>query len=62
MKVFSVLLALSLCCGCSQQGRLLGAAAGEMPQPALIEVVFNHRSKGRYQSPLTGQWRNGDDL
>jgi len=27
-----------------------------------MEVVFNHRRGSRYRSPLTGAWRDGDDL
>ena len=55
-------LALTLCCGCSQQGRLLGASAPDFENAAGIDVAFNHRNGSRYQSPLTDEWRNGDDL
>ena len=30
--------------------------------PEQIDVVFNHNGTSRYRSPLTGDWRNGDDL
>ena len=29
--------------------------------PEQIDVVFNHNTRSRYRSPLTGDWRNGDD-
>ena len=62
MKPIPLLLALCVCCGCSQQGRLIGTPAAELSQPTDIQVVFNHRRGGRYRSPLTGTWRDGDDL
>ncbi len=30
--------------------------------PPGIELAFNHRETSRYRSPITGQWRQGDDL
>ena len=30
--------------------------------PEQIDVVFNHNTRSRYRSPLTGDWRNGDDM
>ena len=30
--------------------------------PEQIDVVFNHNAASRYRSPLTGDWRNGDDI
>jgi phosphatidylserine/phosphatidylglycerophosphate/cardiolipin synthase-like enzyme len=30
--------------------------------PKQIDVVFNHNARSRYRSPLTGDWRNGDDM
>ena len=62
MKPIPLLLALCFCCGCSQQGRLIGTPAAELRQESDIQVVFNHRRGGRYRSPLTGTWRDGDDL
>ena len=55
-------MALTLCCGCSQQGRLLGAPAPDLENAVGIDVEFNHLHGSRYQSPLTDEWRNGDDL
>ena len=37
-------------------------AAAELPQAPGIEVLFNHSNNSSYRSPLTGRWRNGDDL
>ena len=48
--------------GCSIQGRLLGQGPKDLPLPPGIEVVFNHNSQHHYRSPITGQWREGDDL
>ena len=62
MRPLPLVLALTLCCGCSQQGRLLGAPAPDLENANGIDVAFNHRTNGRYRSPLTKQWRNGDDL
>ena len=53
---------LWVCCSCSQAGRIVGAAPADLAQPEGIEVLFNHRDGRRYRSPLTGSWRNGDDL
>ncbi len=56
-------LALALLtASCSQQGQLLGQTPAEPPLPPGINVAFNHRDGARYRSPLTGQWRNGDNL
>ena len=30
--------------------------------PDQIDVVFNHNARSRYRSPLTREWRNGDDM
>jgi len=62
--------ALRACCavfplllgGCSIQGKLLGKPAEDLPLPPGIEVAFNHNSAHRYRSPITGRWREGDDL
>ena len=48
--------------GCSIQGKLLGKPAEELPLPPGIEVAFNHNNTNRYRSPITGRWREGDDL
>ncbi len=59
---WAVLLSALLMAGCSAQARLEGRAAAQRPLPPGIEVAFNHRPTSRYRSPITGQWRQGDDL
>lgn len=39
-----------------------GAPSADLPLPPGIRVAFNHRGDRRYRSPLSGQWRQGDDL
>ena len=51
-----------LYCGCSQAGSVVGQGPADLRMPEQIEVVFNHNTASRYRSPLTGNWRNGDDL
>ena len=51
-----------VCGGCSQPGSVVGAAPAEQAMPEQIDVVFNHNARARYRSPLTGEWRNGDDM
>ena len=53
---------LTLCCGCRQQGKLLGAPAPYLENATGIDVSFNHRNGSRFHSPLTDEWRNGDEL
>ena len=48
-------------CGAATALRL-GPAPQELPLPAGIRVAFNHRAEHRYRSPVSGQWRQGDDL
>ena len=62
MRPLPLFLALTLCCGCSQPGRLLGASAPDLANAVGIDVAFNHRNSSRYHSPLTDEWRNGDHL
>ncbi|MFN5116985.1 MAG: phospholipase D-like domain-containing protein [Cyanobacteriota bacterium] len=59
-----LLLALAaLLGGCgAATARLSGQAPRDLPSPAGIEVAFNHRLEHRYRSPISGQWRQGDDL
>ena len=57
-----LLLPLLLCCGCSRPGEIVGAVEADLPLPPGFALAFNHRDGSHYQSPLTGQWRNGDDL
>ena len=51
-----------VCGGCSQPGSVVGTAPAEQAMPEQIDVVFNHNARSRYRSPLTGDWRNGDDM
>ena len=51
-----------LCSGCSQAGSVVGTAPVDLEMPEQIDVVFNHNASSRYRSPLTGDWRNGDDM
>ena len=51
-----------LCSGCSQPGTLIGRPANAFNTPGPISVWFNHRQEGRYQSPVSGQLRDGDNL
>ena len=49
--------------GCGSATALrLGQPSPELPLPAGIRVAFNHRAEHRYRSPISGQWRQGDDL
>ncbi|MCP9860771.1 MULTISPECIES: phosphatidylserine/phosphatidylglycerophosphate/cardiolipin synthase family protein [unclassified Cyanobium] len=41
---------------------LSGGSPQALPLPAGIRVAFNHRGNSRYRSPISGQWRQGDDL
>ena len=41
---------------------MLGAPAADLGRATGIDVAFNHRRGNRYLSPLTDEWRNGDDL
>ena len=43
---------------------LIGAASIKQPNvpEAIIAVGFNHHQHNRYQSPITGGWRDGDDI
>ena len=63
IRSFALITALLISSGCSQQGRVIGgSAAAELPQAPGIELLFNHSNNSSYRSPLTGRWRNGDDL
>ena len=48
--------------GCSQAGRIIGQAPGELPLPPGFAVAFNHRADHHYRSPISQQERSGDDL
>ena len=41
---------------------LSGGSPRALPLPPGIRVAFNHRGDSRYRSPVSGQWRQGDDL
>ena len=42
---------------------LIGAASvKQLNVPDAISVGFNHQQHNRYQSPITGGWRDGDDV
>jgi phosphatidylserine/phosphatidylglycerophosphate/cardiolipin synthase-like enzyme len=49
--------------GCGMAtARLSGAEPPALPLPPGIQVAFNHRGEVRYRSPVSGRWRQGDDL
>lgn len=49
--------------GCSAPARLLGQPdQPRLAMPEGIRVAFNHHGQQRYRSPITGQWRQGEDL
>ena len=62
LEATAVALTALLCSSCSQPGRIIGSRPAELSMPPGIQVAFNHREAGRYQSPLSGDWRDGDDL
>ena len=63
LKLSPLLLGLVVLCGCSQRGELVGAASvGVLNLPGQIAVGFNHHQHNRYQSPISGEWRDGDDI
>jgi hypothetical protein len=63
LKLSPLLLGLVVFCGCSQRGELVGAASvDQLNVPDQIAVGFNHHQRNRYQSPLSGDWRDGDDI
>jgi phosphatidylserine/phosphatidylglycerophosphate/cardiolipin synthase-like enzyme len=58
----AVLLAAALG-GCGAAPATLdGTPRRRDPLPPGIEVAFNHRGESRYRSPISGRWRQGDDL
>ena len=63
LKLSPLLLGLAVLFGCSQRGLLIGAASiKQLDVPYEISVGFNHQQHNRYQSQLTGGWRDGDDI
>ncbi|MDB4683226.1 phosphatidylserine/phosphatidylglycerophosphate/cardiolipin synthase family protein [bacterium] len=59
--IVTVLLGL-VASSCSQAGVVLGQKPVDLTVPNGIDVGFNHRAVSRYRSPLSGAWRNGDNL
>jgi phosphatidylserine/phosphatidylglycerophosphate/cardiolipin synthase-like enzyme len=52
-----------LLAGCApSKARIEGAPAADLPLPPGIQVAFNQRANQRYRSPISGHWRQGDDL
>ena len=47
---------------CSQAGVVVGQMPIDLTSPNGIGIGFNHRAVSRYRSPLSGAWRNGDNL
>jgi phosphatidylserine/phosphatidylglycerophosphate/cardiolipin synthase-like enzyme len=56
-----VVAALLTGCGAAP-AELSGPMARTLPLPPGIRVAFNHRGESRYRSPVSGRWRQGDDL
>ena len=49
--------------GCTAiPGLRRGSGPADLPLPPGITVAFNQRSDHRYRSPISGRWRQGDDL
>jgi phosphatidylserine/phosphatidylglycerophosphate/cardiolipin synthase-like enzyme len=48
---------------CSATARVVGTPIQpQLPMPEGITVAFNHHGQQRYRSPITQQWRQGEDL
>lgn len=62
LRLLPTLLLTAGLAGCSATGRLSGSRPDPLPLPPGITVAFNHRAEARYRSPISGQWRSGDDL
>jgi len=61
--LISAALSGLVCVGCGPAPAAReGNSSPSLPLPAGIEVGFNHQSDHQYRSPLTGRWRQGDDL
>ena len=48
--------------GCSHPGVVHGQTPPDLTLPPGIQLGFNYRSGRRYLNPLTGEFRNGDNL
>ena len=57
-----LIAAALLCSDCSQAGSMVGTAPADLEMPKQIDVVFNHNARSSHRSPLTSDWRNGDDM
>ena len=56
-------LLLLLLGGCAPApAHIEGEPAADLPLPPGIQVAFNQRANQRYRSPISGGWRQGDDL
>ena len=63
LKLTPLLLGIAVISGCSQRGQLVGATSvAQLDVPDQIAVGFNHQHHNRYRSPITGEWRDGDDI
>ena len=51
-----------LASGCSRAGVVLGQTPIDLVLPEGFHLGFNHRLASRYRSPLSREWRNGDNL
>jgi phosphatidylserine/phosphatidylglycerophosphate/cardiolipin synthase-like enzyme len=47
---------------CNQAGVVVGQMPIDLTSPNGIAIGFNHHAVSRYRSPLSGAWRNGDNL
>lgn len=62
-RPLTTLTAALLLAGCGPApAALSGGSTKALPLPPGIRVAFNHRGESRYRSPISGQWRQGDDL
>ena len=62
-RLNGVIALAALLQGCSTAGQLIGAErVPSLEQHPQIQVVFNQREDSHYRSPISGQWRAGDNL
>ena len=52
---------LSWCCACSQTGRIVGAKPKDLPASQIVGPFQSPPTSG-ISSPISQQWRPGDDL
>lgn len=61
--LISCLLLATGTLGCGPAPASLSGGPPEAPPlPAGIQVAFNHSDRNRYRSPISGRWRQGDNL